>query len=518
MSLWRDIAGILAKEASYRAAKKAKASGRRRLIGAGGFVKSNLLMLMVSVCVSMMIGMPLMVPNPPAEAVVPIAGILGLVELLLGAFTMAHSIHIIATDRLLEPLTSLPVSEKDVRRALLAVGLYWGGLGLPFLVIPAMAVAAWKLGKPLLLFWGVVEGVTLLLLATGLGYIAGSLAPKTTRNPLLRAVSTISWLLFFGMGMAFSFVSRISAGLHVSASLLELLPPFSFAAAGFRSIASTLVSLSFLALSALTFKLGAGRLWRAASTGWSMPGPVVTPREWRLWRGPVPPPLTKDLKLMLRNPRMLAATFYYMLMGPLFFLFPILTGAKGGAPSLGEVLPSITLFIGGMGGWAVEYMYVVEGEGARLLYLLPVSRGRLVEWKASVTTMLGLPVGVAITLAAAWLWGPSIGISAGVTYVLALAGSTMINSLILANQLPREPSSWTQQTFSRGVMLLLFLAELALSAVLAGVSALPFLLNLLGFGAGPLSLLPGPKVIAPLEAAALLAAARVISRHSRGSL
>jgi len=57
------------------------------------------------------------------------------------------------------------------------------------------------------------------------------------------------------------------------------------------------------------------------------------------------------------------------------------------------------------------------------------------------------------------------------------------------------------------------LGEIVLSAILAGFAALPFLLNALGFK-GPLALLPSPKVIAPLEAAILLASALGFNRRS----
>ena len=516
MSLWRDIAGILAKEASYRAIKRAKASRRRGLrLGSGEFVKSNVLIILIGSFVSIMIGVPLLMSNPPVEAVLFIAGILGLIELFSGAFTMADTIHTIAVDKLLDPLARLPVSDRDIRRALLAIGLYWGGLGLPFFVIPAMAAAAWRFGRPLLLVWGAIEGIALFLLAIGIGYFFGSLAPKTTRSPLLRVISTISWLLFFGIGAMFPFMSRIFAGLQVQVNVpfLDLLPPFSFAAAGFGSISSALASLFFLFLSILVFKLGAGRLWRAASRGWTAPGPIVTPREWGLWRGPISPMLMKDLKLIFRNPRMLATTFYYVLIWPLIILFPIISGAREGGPLLEEALPAIALFIGSASGYAVEYMYVLEGEGAKILYLLPISKGRLVEYKAFAITMLSLPLAVTIAMTASWLWNPLIGLSAGVSYLLALTGSAIINSIILANQLPQEPSSWTMHTFSKGILLLVVLGEIVLSAILAGFAALPFLLNALGFK-GPLALLPSPKVIAPLEAAILLASALGFNRRS----
>ena len=68
----------------------------------------------------------------------------------MGAFSTAASVNIIVSDRLLEPLTRLPIHESKMRKTLLLLALYWGGLALPFAVIPGTALAAFKLGKPAL--------------------------------------------------------------------------------------------------------------------------------------------------------------------------------------------------------------------------------------------------------------------------------------------------------------------------------------------------------------------------------
>jgi hypothetical protein len=100
---------------------------------------------------------------------------LGLLELFFGAFAVTAATNTILSEDLLKPISFMPVDEGDLRIALLLVGVYLGGGSVPFLVIPGVIVASLYFKVWGLIFWGLVEAFSVLLLAFGIGYIAGSL-------------------------------------------------------------------------------------------------------------------------------------------------------------------------------------------------------------------------------------------------------------------------------------------------------------------------------------------------------
>ncbi len=473
MARWSEIAGILAKEASYRARRRAGVRGSRLagLVGRG-LVRSNLLGALLFTGMSLFFCIGAVFDQ---RFVVPMLGILGLVELLVGAFATASTVHVILTEGLLEPLSTLPVTESDIRLALLGVGVYWGGLSMVCAVVPGALLVAVKRGSWAVALWGALEAAALLLLAFGVGYLLGALSPKYTRSRISRVLQTVAWLLFFGFGLLFQLLPPQAAGFvgEVGAPRwLLLIPPFSFPAAAMGVRESALASLAFSALSVAVLRVGAGRLWTAASSGrFALPSSPPAGR-WSLAVGRLQP-LKKDLRLLAMNPRMLASTVYYAVIGPALVVAPMLADVFTGNSGIGRFLPAIGLFFGGVGGAGVYYLYALDAEGARLLYHLPLTRGEVARQKALTLTVTVSPIVILVGVVGALSAGALTGLAAVLTYGVTLLGSAMLNSAILAKRLPREPSAWTQETFSKGTLGLLMLAEFVAFGAAAAAAVAP---------------------------------------------
>ncbi len=476
MARWSEIAGILAKEASYRAQRRAGAERSRliKLVG-GGLVRSNLLGALLFTGMSLFFCIGAVFDQ---RFIVPMMGVLGLVELLVGAFATASTVHVILTEGLLEPLSTLPVTESDIRLALLSVGVYWGGLSMVFAVIPGALLIAAKRGMWTVALWGALEAVALLLLAFGVGYLLGSLSPKYTRSRISRALQTVAWLLFFGFGLLFQLLPHQAAGFVGEAGVpgwLLLVPPFSFPAAALGVREAIASSLAFAALSSVILRVGAGRLWRAASSGrFALPTSAPT-EKWVITAGRLQP-LKKDLRLLGMNPRMLASTVYYAVIGPAIVIAPMLADVMTGDSGISRFLPAIGLFFGGVGGAGVYYLYALDAEGARLLYHLPLTRGEVARQKAVTLAATVSPIVLIVGVVGALSGGMLAGLAAVVTYGLTLLGSAMLNSAILAKRLPGEPSAWTQETFTKGTLGLLMLAEFVVFGAAAAAAVVPAML------------------------------------------
>lgn len=476
MARWSEIAGILAKEASYRARRRAGVRGSRLagLVGRG-LVRSNVLGALLFTGMSLFFCIGAVFDQ---RLVVPMLGILGLVELLVGAFATASTVHVVLTEGLLEPLSILPVTESDIRLALLGVGVYWGGLSMICAVVPGALLVAVKRGAWAVALWGALEAVALLLLAFGVGYLLGALGPKYTRSRISRALQTVAWLLFFGFGLLFQLLPPQAAGFVGEVGVprwLLLIPPFSFPAAAMGVRESALASLAFSALSVAVLRAGAGRMWIAASSGrFALPSSPPAGR-WSLTVGRLQP-LKKDLRLLAMNPRMLASTVYYAVIGPALVVAPMLADVFTGNSGIGRFLPAIGLFFGGVGGAGVYYLYALDAEGARLLYHLPLTRGEVARQKALTLIVAVSPIVLLVGAVGALSGGMLTGLEAVLTYGLTLLGSAMLNSTILAKRLPREPSAWTQETFSKGTLGLLMLAEFVVFGAAAAAAVVPAVL------------------------------------------
>ncbi len=540
MTGWRELASILAREAAYRAARRAgvgQRSWRWVFYGAGNLIKSNAVVGLLLSAASVFLGWTSAVEGDLSFLTVSM-GLMGFMEFFMAAFGMTMAVHTVMAEDLLTPLRHLPVGEGVIRRALLAVGVYWGLAAAVMAVIPGSCVAAWMLGLPSLAAWGLLEAASLAALASGIGYLIGSLTPKYTRSRIARAIQTVLWISFFLAGFVPSVVGSVGgtaggeAGGPGAAPWVAEIPPFCYAAAALGDPAAAASALATSAAAALTFLLGSSRLWRAASLGsYLLPSQPPPSAGWAVRAGSAQR-IIKDLRLLARNPRILASTVYTAAI-PILIVAPTALAVGGWVDPtwlrvLTPAVPAAALFLGGIGGLGVTNLFVVEGEGARLLYVLPLTKAELAREKAALMALLNVPAAAALAAACAALGDPASAAAAGASYELAAAGSALLNAGFAAGRLPEQPSTWSQQTFSGLTIVLAFLGEILMFGLMASLAVAPYLLYA-AKAAGFVRFLPAawwvdaaaaipPAAPALVESAALAAAGWAYAGGKRGVL
>ncbi|MEM3692185.1 MAG: hypothetical protein QXS61_06860 [Candidatus Korarchaeum sp.] len=454
---WRRVAETLAKEASYRAGKEMGRGARNlSVVTAGSALRYNLFIILILTAISLTTGLSAFSGR---DAALFTMIVLFLVEMMLGVLSMALNLQAIISDELLYPLQHLPIREDELRKALSLLGIYWGGLALPFAMIPAGLVSSVILADPSYILGFSSASICAMLLSMALGYLAGSVGGRYTRSVSRRAFSTIIWVILLGAGLMMNpILGRLSESLESSKELLEILailPPISFLYMT-KDLLSAISSLLSMALSLALLRIGTSRFWRIASS------PVVeAPLKVATWGISFGSRafLMRELKLTSRNPRMLASLLVYSFILPLFLIAPMLSHA-GELEELRGVLPVIPMILGGLqGSFAPYYLYIMEAAGAKVLYILPMSRSRLASMKASSFLILTTPVSFGVTIAIIHLLGAPDGILSALFYVMALIGSTYLNSLAYAHMLPREPAHWSVETFSRWLIGTLMMIE-----------------------------------------------------------
>ena len=445
-----EIAGILAKEASYRSTKK---YGERRslVLGAGSLFKSNALNILLFSFISLMFSLT---PGPTPV----ILGLLGTFELLMSTFYISSAMSLLTSYGLLEPLLRLPVEDSDMKLGTLAVSMYWGGFSLLFFVLPSSALLSVRLGDPKIFFSGVLLAVVVLAFAHGVGFFIGSIAPRAGATGLGRFLSTFSWIAFFLLSYVMYYLPSRLQGLSPGEGLL-VIPPFCLAAA-LSTYSSPLViasAISFVSLSAGVLLYGAGAFWREISGGISIAPRAAVVRPWRISpRGLIGSMLVKDFRLLSREPRRLASMIWALILPSLMLLVPVVTEA-GGHGFVGGLHLLLAVMAGSTGGYASSYSYYADGTGARFLYRLPVARRHLALSKAVLIWLLSLPSGAALGTISAFLFGPKSALFVSFSYLASLVGSSLLASSLLAAFLPHEPASWSEQTFGRERLMIVFL-------------------------------------------------------------
>jgi len=131
-------------------------------------------------------------------------------------------------------------------------------------------------------------------------------------------------------------------------------------------------------------------------------------------------------------------------------------------PSMGTLL-----------GLLSEQFFYVEGEGARDLYRLPLTKRRLALSKALSTFLALLPVGLVVCVTVSYIWG----ISQGATILLLLeintVSSLIISSAAIVYSLPKESSDWSERsigTRQAAIRVLLFIGSIVLAGFFAVVA------------------------------------------------
>ncbi|MDK2383567.1 MAG: hypothetical protein QI199_02005, partial [Candidatus Korarchaeota archaeon] len=331
--------------------------------------------------------------------------------------------------------------------------IYWGGAALPFVLIPGAAISSYLLGDPMILVGSIAGSLVALVMSMALGYLAGSLVTNYTRSLRGRAISTLVWLLVLGVGFVMGPLMDAISWLYEGGTIqaLYVVPPISFAMM-FESLEALSSSLLLTLASYVLLRIGTSRFWRVATKG-EVPLPKG-PAKWSLSFG-FAAALMREVKVATRTPRIFASLIMYSFIFPLTFIFPFFSeGLPQGFPGF---LTPLALAVGGLGGFSILYLYIMEAAGAKTLYSLPLTRCRVALVKFYTFLTVNMPVAILIAVTLAVLI-PTGTISA-LIYLAALSGSALLNSLIYALLLPKEPSHWSTETFGRTLVAVLFLIE-----------------------------------------------------------
>jgi len=475
---WRRLAEIIGREANYRAGGR-EMEGRMSLSIFMTALRYNLFLILFLSIVSVLVGL---VALEGMEGALLAMVMLFLLEIMIGVISMAMSLQTIISDGLLNPLQHLPISEDELRKALSLLGIYWGGLALPFIMLPAGLLSSIILRDPSLLLGFSSASIFAMILSIALGYLAGSFEGKYTRRISRRILSTLIWVLILGIGLMVSFIGDKLPELLESSTdpgALAILPPLSFLHAA-RSPLPLISSSLWILISLSLLRAGISRFWRAVSSSEFEAPATVT---WSISFGSRAL-LMRELKLIVRNPRILASLLVYSLILPLSLLVPTLTGV--GEPG---VLPLILLAVGGLqGSLGPYYLYIVEAAGAEALYILPITRSRIASIKANSFLLMTAPISLAIMIVELYLYGAPHGVIASALYASTLLGSTHLNSLAYAHMLPKEPAHWSVETFTRWVY-----GALTIMEILFYIS--PFLIALLSVSHALLLAIPYLMII-----------------------
>ena len=306
--------------------------------------------------------------------------------------------------------------------------------------------------------------------------------PRARGSRALRAASLIAWVAFFGLGATFNLALARGwlARSDICPPQVGLIPPFSFPAAALNAptlaLNPALSSLAFSAFSVWVAWYGAGKLWRAISSEW-IPLPTIEPaRRAKQVTIPsaIPYLIVKDLKLLARNPKMLASVLYYLSVGPLVIL-ATLTWIGPEHPAALAVISPVALLVGGLSGWAAMYLITLEGTGAGFLASLPISERELAELKTRLTVLIGSPASFGFYLVARAAGHSTVGLASALAYLASLYSSSRLTCVKLIRRLGQERKVWTLHAMGKELILLL-LSQTALFVAMALMAYIPAIL------------------------------------------
>ncbi len=448
---WKKLAEIIAREASYRSAKE---RGKRSFfrLSKGSMVRYNALLITIFTFLSVSMGFGAFAGR---DLSIVMLTMLSLMDIMIGILIMALNTQVLISDKLLDPLFRLPISEDDVRKALSWVGIYWGEAALPFVVIPAGLVMSLILKDLTFFLSSLFIALMGLFLSLGLGYLVGSLASRYTRSLKGRTISTLVWVLALGIGFLIGPASSaVEKSLSSGLNMISWIPPVSFVFMFQDSVALT-ISLAYLLLFYLLLRYGTDKFWNAATRG-EVPLLKVS-AKWSIRYG-LAAAILRELKITVRTPRILASVIMYSIFFPLSILFPSLSVSDLPA-GFREYIPILALAVGGFESFSLLYFYIMEAAGAKSLYSLPLRRSDIAILKFLAFSIVNVPLILAV--GATILLFPNAGILPFLIYIGSFAGSSLMNSLIYANMLPEEPSHWSSETFGRNIISILMIGEIS---------------------------------------------------------
>jgi len=423
-----------------------------------------------------------------------------LLAFLIALMTTAQTMATILDLGLLEPVRSLPLSDRRVRRAASFAWLLTQGSGAAAWVVPGAAIVSVYAGSPALLFLALWWAAIFLVLGHLIGLQAasylqasGSSQRKSVLGTFRRIMGILSAFLVIALWQIIFQLQEPLADLlrPVGGGLESLWPIFPFTA--FSSIASALeraVAPELVLLSAAygigflyLYERSAARFWRVAFEPPLLPGLPRARAAFRpsrlATRSPALGLAAKDLRLIFRKPQVAVMLFI-----PLLIVIPFLVApaaeepnGDGGAPPLlqefGWAILGLQLAgVAALLSTSPSVFLVGEGKSAWVLRTLPLSK-RAIIWGKAIAAMIPFACYFPVLV---WLmaWRSSLEAS-DTLLLLAILGSSALSVVIaglryLLHRLPPDATTFTQDTFGR------FMA-LPLLGLSFGIAALPIILG-----------------------------------------
>jgi len=492
MSIELKLARILAREVAYRSRRR---FGRRGIFSLTigerkpSVFQANILGAVLFSFLSLMMSVALIFA--PLEEIYPIFTGIFSTLLLFGLFmSLLMSISftsVYVSERLADLMILLPLDEKTLTKAyLLALFLYWGGASVVFLFIPPLVVLLFKSAPLILILIALLSSLMLLMFSYSLGLAIGTYAQLVRKKSFLRALATIAWLVvllgFYSAGYIVEYLAEILP-LEYSHlySLIPFIGPLFYQ---YNVIGSVIAAVATIGLATSAYLFAVDRL--GVLTGQSPPAiaaPRVIKRRPKVKvvrtarveiRSSLLGFISKDLRILAREPRRLANLLYFVAF-PLIILVPTLTRVEAFETDFGVALfLGMCGLVGGTIGLVSDVMYYIEGEGAKVLYYLPITRRKLALIKTAAVAPLILVASTLIAAITAVVSG-SISLSALILIlVISLALSTsLISSSVTVHFLPEYPSSWTEATVSKAVQTVVKIVLIILVSVISFAS--PFI-------------------------------------------
>jgi len=187
----------------------------------------------------------------------------------------------------------------------------------------------------------------------------------------------------------------------------------------------------------------------------------------------------KDFKLLIRNPQRLATFIAYTAMFAMPFLIAFIQLPAGMPPDIISsplrMLISVIPAMGVLFGASSEQFFYIEGEGARDLYRLPVTKKSIALSKTLSSFLALLPVGLVLFVIASYFLGISWGAGTAVLLEINVAASLLINSSVSVASLPKEASAWSERSASTSlasIRVLLLIGGIVLGGFFALIAIL----------------------------------------------
>ena len=478
------IAKLLARESAYRFSKH-----KRGIKILSNPALTNILGLMFftifsvgSAVLNILIDKHISTPTPlVATTVIQVA-----IAIFSTIFLMAYNLHIIVTDKLIDTFIPMPIETKDFKYALIFLNMYWGVYAEPFLFIPGSLIYLYYTGRTEFLLIALELSVFTILLTLTFGFLAGSISPRTLKSPVIRVMATFIWMIFMGIGFIISGASRFIETYLTATQLtflnthfLRYVPPLSMIYQIYGTPPAIITSALSIILLLPILNLSINRYWTSLfKTQPAKPKQILEIKPINYKMPAISTWIYKDLKTLARKPRFLASTIY-LLFFPL--IMPLLIGYTSVTLIIRNLAPLFILSMGAFSGGIISTFYIIEGEGAKLLYTFPITLKDFIYKKSMTVLYLSIIASTPIAIYAYALWQiPTHFIPLlCITYILSTYSSSLLIANIHTKYIPKEPSPWTQYTFSGlGISLKIF-GVIALYIILSVLAAAPQFLNIL---------------------------------------